>query len=60
MPKISKIIIAISTVYVLTILLYLNPDDKSWAENSTNYYKIIAGLFLITVQFFTPKQPKKD
>ena len=58
MSTIAKIIIAIETVYILTILLMINTSDLSWEVNKATYYKIIASSFLIVIQFVKRRNKK--
>ena len=51
MPTIGKIIIAIALVYIATVLFILDYNDLSWASNSDNYWKLIAGVAFIAIQF---------
>lgn len=51
MSTIAKIIIAIATVYILTLLLMINTSDLSWEVNKETYYRLIAATFLIVIQF---------
>ena len=55
MPKIGKIIIAIALVYIATILSIIDYNDLSWTSNSDNYWKLIAGVAFIVIQFFLKK-----
>lgn len=51
MPTIGKIIIFISIIYIATVLSMIDYNDLSWQKNSYNYWKIIAGIIFIIIQF---------
>jgi len=51
MPKIGKIIIAIALVYIATVLTIIDFNDLSWETNSQYYWKLIAALVFIAIQF---------
>jgi len=58
MSTIGKIIIAIALVYIFTVFLILDLNDLSWKNNSENYFKLIAAVLLIIIQFRNRKSKK--
>jgi len=59
MPTIGKIIIAIAVVYIIAVLIIMDFSDLSWANNSENYWKLIAGVLFILIQFRLKTSAKK-
>lgn len=59
MPTIGKIIIAIAVVYILVTLWIIDFSDLSWNTNSDNYYKLIAGVVFIIIQFAMARKLKE-
>jgi hypothetical protein len=51
MPTIGKIIIAVALVYIATVLTIIDFNDLSWETNSQYYWKIIAAVVFIAIQF---------
>ena len=58
MFTIGKIIALVALIYITTILLLIDYNDLSWKNNSTNYTKVLVGLFFVVFSIRL-KSPKK-